>query len=194
MFRSHDRVVLAILAALSLVVLGSSDLQSQGLPPQYLPVFGGTGGTSFSRDCGAGRVLTGFRYRSGLVIDAIGLLCKPVLANGTLGPESTVGTIAGGSGGTTEVKSCGANEVVHSLTVYSGSYVSYLVIGCLYWDSAKRKFFGVAYPSMSFHIGNSSTLDANHGESCDSPSQPGSGLRGRSGAFIDAIGLVCDEP
>lgn len=48
------------------------------LPAQLLPVNGGSGGTAYSRDCGAGRVVTGLRMRSALLVDAVGLLCKPV--------------------------------------------------------------------------------------------------------------------
>ena len=60
-------------AALALGAFAADD------PPQLLPIYGGTGGSSFTRDCGAGHVLTGLRYRSGVVVDAIGLLCRPVL-------------------------------------------------------------------------------------------------------------------
>lgn len=34
------------------------------LPAQLLPVYGGGGGTAFTRSCGAGKVLTGLRYRA----------------------------------------------------------------------------------------------------------------------------------
>jgi hypothetical protein len=54
------------------------------LPPQYLPVYGGSGGTAFTKDCGSGYVLTGLRYRSSLLVDAIGIMCRPVNANGSL--------------------------------------------------------------------------------------------------------------
>src|ERR1051325_5645260 len=95
------RPMLVCAAALTLAAFRGADL-----PPQYLTVLGGSGGTAFSRDCGSGRVLSGVRYRSGMVIDAIGLLCRPVLSDGTLGPESTVGTLVGGAGGTIASASC----------------------------------------------------------------------------------------
>jgi hypothetical protein len=44
------------------------------LPTQHLPTLGG-GGSAFARDCGAGRVLSGLRYRAGLVLDAVGFIC-----------------------------------------------------------------------------------------------------------------------
>ena len=53
------RAATALATLLPRLALTSSDL-----PPQNLPILGGTGGTAFSRDCGAGRVLSGVRYRS----------------------------------------------------------------------------------------------------------------------------------
>src|SRR5689334_3107530 len=137
-FGSRRRHFAATLAALSLV--GSSALLSQNLPPQNLPVLGGSGGTAFSRDCGAGHVLSGLRYRSGAVVDAIGVLCRPVLSNGSLGPESTVGTVIGGGGGTTNVASCPSGMVVSALRVRYGSYVSYAIITCRSWHADTRTF------------------------------------------------------
>jgi hypothetical protein len=193
MFRSHPSHVLATLAALSLLALGASDLLSQNLPPQNLPVLGGSGGTAFSRDCGAGHVLSGLRYRSGLVIDAIGLQCRPVLSNGSLGPESAVGTLAGGGGGTIAVSSCPSGMVVSGLRIRFGSYVSYVIITCRTWQTGTRTYAssgGSAVSLGSVLTPSSSTLD----QACESSRQPGAGVRGRSASFLDAVGLVCDEP
>jgi hypothetical protein len=193
MFRSQRRHTLATLAALSLLALGASDALSQDLPPQNLPILGGTGGTAFSLDCGSGHVLSGLRYRNGLVIDAIGLLCRPVLANGSLGPESTVGSIVGGSGGTTNVVSCPSGMVLVALRVRYGSYVSYMIITCRTWNSTTRTYAstGGSVNSLgSVLTPSSATVD----EACESSHQPGAGIRGRSASFVDAIGLVCDEP
>ena len=193
MIRSHSRRVLSTLAALSLLAIGSSDLLSQNLPPQNLSVLGGTGGTAFSRDCGAGHVLSGLRYRSGAVIDAVGLLCRPVLSNGSLGPESTIGTLTGGGGGTTNLSNCPTGMVVSGLRVRYGSYVSYVVITCRSWHADTRTFAssgGSAVSLGSVLTPSSATVD----EACESSRQPGAGIRGRSASFVDALGLVCDEP
>src|SRR5262245_59792054 len=75
--------------------IGARDLPVQTLAPAGYP----TGGTSFTRTCPSGSVLTGIRTRKGLIIDAIGIRCRTVGADGTLGTETSVGTLAGGDGG-----------------------------------------------------------------------------------------------
>src|SRR4051794_21218661 len=71
-----------------------------------LPLIGTNGGTSFSRTCPAGNVLTGIRWRTGAVVDGIGIACSPVRADGTLGTRVDVGTMAGGNGGTAGRDDC----------------------------------------------------------------------------------------
>jgi hypothetical protein len=188
MFRSHARHALAI-CALPCLALGLSDL-----PPQNLPVLGGSGGTAFARDCGAAHVLTGVRYRSGAVVDAIGLLCRPVSSDGSLGPESTVGTLVGGGGGTTSFASCPSNKVLTGLRVRYGSYVSYMILSCRSWNASARTY-STATPAAVASLGSVLTpSSATNDEACESSRQPGAGLRGRAATFVDAIGLVCDEP
>jgi len=192
-FRSQRRHLLSTLAALSLLTPSASVLQSQNLPTQNLPVLGGSGGSGFTRDCGAGRVLSGLRYRSGAVIDAIGLLCRPVLPDGSLGPESTVGTLAGGGGGTTAAASCPTGMVVSALRVRFGSYVSYVIITCRGWRADTRTYAssgGSAVSLGSVLTPSAATTD----EACESTHQPGAGIRGRAASFVDALGLACDEP
>ena len=182
------RAATALATLLPLLALTSPDL-----PPQNLPVLGGTGGTAFTRDCGAGRVLSGVRYRSGMVIDAIGLLCRPVLSDGKLGPETTIGTIAGGSGGTTHVAGCPSGTVLTGMFVKYGSYVSYIIGSCSTWRASTRTF--ATPPSANTEdIGLALTAGATGVENCESQLQPGAALRGRAASFIDALGLVCDEP
>jgi hypothetical protein len=183
------------LAASSLALLALRS--AADLPPQYLPVLGGSGGTAYTRDCGPGRVLTGFRWRSGLVVDAVGIMCRPVLADGTLGPETTVGTLTGGSGGTTSFGSCSSGRVLTRLVVYYGSYVAAVAGFCNTWQPGARTFAADAAHQNTgpeANWGASGFPNTMQDEHCESAHQPGSGIRGRSGAFVDAIGLVCDEP
>ena len=81
-----------------LLVPGLTGSRHAGSAAQDLVIYGGGGGSAFTRTCGNNRVMTGFQYRKGLVIDGIGLLCRPVQSNGTLGSESA-GSMAGGGGG-----------------------------------------------------------------------------------------------
>jgi hypothetical protein len=165
----------------------------QDLPTQRLPVYGGSGGTSFSRDCGAGRVLTGIRGREGMIVDAIGLLCRPVSASGTLGPESTVGSLAGGGGGEVDTQSCPAGQVVRGIKLKYGLYVDYLSLTCETWQPSTRTYGGGLF--STHRIGAAGIEGGTVRESrCESNKQPGSGLRGRASGVVDAVGLECDEP
>jgi hypothetical protein len=182
------RTTIVTLAALPLLGLRTLDL-----PPQNLPILGGSGGTAFSRDCGAGRALSGVRYRSGAVIDAIGIQCRPVLADGSLGPESAIGTLAGGGGGTIAVASCPSGTVVTGLRVRFGSYVSYVILTCRAWRSSARTWSTSTPAAVS--LGSVLTpASATTDQACEASQQPGSGLRGRAATFLDGVGLVCDEP
>jgi hypothetical protein len=177
------------LPTLALVAFAASDL-----PPQNLPILGGSGGTAFSRDCGAGHVLSGVRYRSGMVIDALGLQCRPVLGDGSLGPESAVGALAGGGGGTIAVASCPAGRVVTGLRVRFGSYVSYVIVSCRAWSGGTRTY-AASGPVSAVSLGSVLTPSAaTTDQACESSRQPAAGLRGRAATFVDAVGLVCDEP
>lgn len=87
---------------------------------EELPPIGGIGGSAFSRECPDGNVLTGIRYRRGLLVDGIGIKCRPIRSDGTLGAEVNAGSMAGGSGGTSGSVSCPSGEVVAEESGLSG--------------------------------------------------------------------------
>lgn len=163
------------------------------LPPQNLPVFGGSGGTAYARDCGAGRVMTGIRGRGGLSLDAIGLLCRPVDAQGALGPESTMASLVGGSGGTAEARSCPVGQVMTGIRISYGGFVDRVQPQCRPWKAATRSVDGATDGTAT--IGRKTfTSEREVLSLCESSKQPASGIRGRAGTLVDALGLVCDEP
>lgn len=201
----RTRLVVLVVLLVSLITTVSrapadepaQDLGTEGastratdLPTQYLPTWGGSGGTAFSRSCGAGRVLSGVRGRAGLVVDALGLLCRSVGADGSLGPESSIGTLAGGGGGTPDVASCPRGTVVSGVTISHGSFVNSVAIFCRAWDKATRKMTG---PGTGIGVigGGAGTQSP---QACESASQPMSGFRGRAATLIDAVGFNCNEP
>ena len=139
------------------------------LSPQVFPVHGGSGGTAFTRSCGSGKVLTGLYGRQGFLVDAFGILCRPVNANGTLGSESAVGSLAGGGGGTSASASCPSGSVAVSLTMRAGTYVNYVALFCKRWDPATRKFTGSrvnAAPGLGYPGGGS-----DYNQDCAQPAQ-----------------------
>jgi hypothetical protein len=182
----------SLLLSLSLGTLSLAPPPLPNLPPQQLPVYGGTSGPAFTRSCGPGKVLTGLRYRAGALVDAVGVLCRPVNANGTLGSETTVGAMVGGSGGTSGSASCGTGKVVVGATIYFGSFVNGMRIVCRSWDAASRKFLDQSTSMFPQLIGN--FFATNHAETCEAPTQPANGIRGRAVSLVDAIGFICDEP
>lgn len=181
------RSALVVLAWSALALVPS---RAPDLPEQRLPVFGGGGGTAFSRSCGAGRVLTGMRYRAGAVVDAVGLLCRAVNADGSLGTESSVGTMAGGTGGTFGTVSCPAGTVVGGAKLYYGAVLDGVILSCMPWAKATRTY-GELTAVRSF---GSSSLNTRGVAMCESPAQPIVSIRGRSGLVVDALGVTCDEP
>ena len=182
----------SMVLALSWGTLSITPLPSNMLPPQLLPVYGGSDGTAFSRDCGSGKVLTGLRYRAGLLVDALGLLCRPVSSSRTLGPESTVGTLVGGGGGSSGSVSCASGTVVTGALIYHGSLVNGVQLTCRVWGAASRQFV-VPSASVLGRFGGGAPATPT-GEACEATTQPASGFRGRAGLVVDAIGFVCDEP
>ena len=166
--------------------------RSVDLAAQYLPTYGGTGGTSFQRSCGAGKVLTGFTFRSASVVDAVQILCRPVDSDGNLGPETVVGSWAGGGGGTQNTRRCATGAVVTGASIYHGWYVDRIGLFCRAWIPATRQFSLKGSPTVVF-VGPPTSADLNT-DVCESASQPVRGIRGREASFIDAIGFICDEP
>jgi hypothetical protein len=186
-------IVRSTFLAVALVTSSMVPLSSTMLPPQYLPIYGGNGGTSFTRSCGSGKVLTGLRWRDGMVVDAIGLLCRSVLADGKLGSESTAGTFAGGGGGTSGSYSCGAGTVMTKWRIRHGTYVNEVLFWCQAWNSSSRAFEGPKISPTASAGSYSSSGNFNY-EECEAPSQPANGIRGRAASVVDAIGFICNEP
>ncbi len=181
------------IATSSTVVLNRS---ARGVPAavEELRLLGNSfAGSVFYRTCPANHVLTGFRYRTGLTLDGISIKCRPVRSDGTLGAEVLAGSWAGGSGGTLANKSCPANYVVAG---QDGNYtppptltLTSVRFDCFRWSATSRAWFGTGQriDLLALGIEHSS-------EKCSASARPGTGIRGRHGAIIDAIGLVCNAP
>src|SRR5947207_4805717 len=87
--------------ALAGAALGARPVRAHALGLlENLPLIGASGGTSFSRNCPSGQVLTGFRWRTGVAVDGLGIKCSVLLSDGSLGAETNAGEMAGGNGGT----------------------------------------------------------------------------------------------
>ncbi len=161
-------------------------------PEQKTTAFGGTGGSSFSRRCPDGKVLTGLRVKSGLWIDAVGLICRPVLANGSLGSQSSDGPMAGGSGGTIIDHACPAGMVIVRVQVDWDDLVGDLRPNCRDWNPSTRQWGGPG----GINLQALTKPPSGHHDDvwCESARQPAAGIHGRAGSYLDAFGIYCDEP
>lgn len=164
---------------------------SARLATEELLLIGNTvGGTVFYRTCPDNHVLTGFRYRSGLTLDAIASIkCRPVQSDGTLGSEVLAGSFAGGNGGTLANKSCPANQVVVGQAGALPSGIARLSFFCVRWSATSEAWFGSG--DVLALVGSALSTAS---RTCTSSTQPAIGIRGRHGMVIDAIGLVCKTP
>ena len=167
---------------------------STALPTQYLPIWGGGGGSGFTRSCGTGKVLTGLQYRVGLVVDAVGVLCRPVQADGKLGSQTTVGSLAGGGGGTASLQSCPSGQVVVGAAIVFGSFVDGIHLRCHAWNASGRTFGSTTSKILYIGADGARPGGSLRGNICEANTQPVVGIRGRASALVDAIGFFCDEP
>ena len=156
-----------------------------------LPLIGGIGGSAFSRECPDDHVLTGLRYRRGMLVDGIGIQCRPIRADGTLGSQVNSGSMAGGNGGTYGTASCPSGQVVAEESgLSSGVGISKLYFYCYKWVPATKIFDGARDETLVVN-GSGNTLTMHK---CTSASQPATGIKGRHGAIVDAAGLHCSAP
>ena len=156
-----------------------------------LPLIGGIGGSAFSRECPDDQVLTGIRYRRGLLVDGIGIKCRPIRSDGTLGAEVNAGSMAGGSGGTSGSVSCPSGQVVAEESGLSGGVgISKLYFYCYKWVPRTKIVDGAMETTLVVN-GSGNTLTMHK---CTSASQPATGIKGRHGAIVDAVGLHCSIP
>jgi hypothetical protein len=183
------------LAVLFLCVLArsfSAQQASANLPAQRSPIFGGAGGVSFALTCGSGNVLSGIRARADAFVFAVGITCRAVLPDGSLGPESVVGEMAGGTSGAPVAAGCASGQVLAGADVRAITYVQSIALHCSAWDSAKRRV--TARETQTIYVGQPAAGNAQHRTRCEFDTQPMVGIWGRAQSLVDAIGFLCDEP
>jgi hypothetical protein len=197
---------IALLSA-ALIALAGTVGARHTLPPESLPLIGFGGSTSFVRACPTGYVLTGARARVGVLIDAIGIKCRAVTPNGTLGTETDFGLMAGGSGGGPWAVSCPAGSAIGGqggMPVMPTGLATFALV-CKQWIAATRKLGSVTgmigvvttttaiQAGMTLVSGDNGFITTNR-TNCSHDTQPVVQMRGRAGLIVDAVGLTCNEP
>lgn len=151
---------------------------------------GGAGGkTTKLVDCGLNAVAIGFHGRKGSWIDSVGLICRRVNSNGTLGSTFTR-TPVGGPGGYADETRCGGNRVISKVAVYYGSFVNSFGKRCLEWDAANRRTAAGAFKDAASAFGNT------HGtrfEVACPDKKPLQALRVRYGTYVDSVRVICRD-
>ncbi|PSO14776.1 PAN domain-containing protein [Bradyrhizobium sp. MOS003] len=151
---------------------------------------GGPGGGNFRDQCGAGQYLTGVAVNFGSVLDAVVPFCATFNAKtGLLGAPGFPMERHGGSGG----------GAAGPTTCNNGQYVSGMMFGYTQDGSGRPKYVAsirldcapirAGGDSGKPRIGAGGTL-AQGGVTCGD-NQAVIGMIGRSGGFVDALGLIC---
>ena len=162
------------------------------------PSFGGSGGKrSYNLDCGNRAVLVGGIFKSGLWLDALGLICQRVNAQtGALGDEFTRGPV-GGSGGQARIRRCQDGFVAQGVTSRSGQFVNEILIFCRRWEPSRKAPVFSTSTRCSKKRGRCLGLGGIGGDKSDLFFCPrgkvGKAFRGKYGSYIDSTLFVCDQ-
>ena len=151
--------------------------------------YGGNGGGSYRSECRPPDALIGINLRSGRDLDAVVAICIPLNAEGTewAGEAYEPTQYWGGGGGVYQKIACKPGDVVGALRVSEGGeqQVIYVQIQC--WDLGSDYSYRVS-PSQT---GEEDNVTGTRWFKCES-NEYGSGIYGRSGEFVDKIGLMCE--
>ena len=208
--RSQSRPAFCISWILLILLMG---VAGKAGAQNYLRKLGGLGGGSFNEPCPAGQNLTGFDVRTGDDVDAIRPVCAvsygpteistPLLANDSSAP----GWHGGSGGGRMErvlcppripivlgidVMSEGAKTtIVNSIMLFCGQAVATPQTASVNPSAVFEAPYYV--PSGGFLTGADPANRSYGSERCDK-GQVAIGMHGRSGIWLDAMGLICDTP
>lgn len=179
------------LAGLILTALLTSASFSPAFSASRTTIVGGSGGGPFELKCRNREVLVGVQMQLGSAMDAIGPVCKPLNSAGKTMPRGGPANIAagrtGGPGGSEQQVVCIKNRMVYSMNVFVDKFniVNHVEIKCRNLGFAPKP--DILVPP---HGGSS---ERSYEVSCQVNHIP-NGLYGKSGAMVDAVGLICDHP
>jgi hypothetical protein len=179
----------------------------------YLASIGGAGGAVFSTRCPMGSLLHGFEIRGADDLDAIRLVCVNAQGPAQFSAAAADPTWRGGDGGAYHRVVCPDQfPIVFGLDVHAEGVDTIIVndfsLHCG-WAAATQPagvptnglpgFDGPSYmPSTTrYGLGFGSSgkwATGTSGRQTCPPGRVAVGLRGRSGIWLDGMGLVCGEP
>ena len=173
---------------------------------QVLPAMGGIGGGEFVARCQQGEILTGVELRTGDDVDAIRPICVVAYSPTVGGPRNLYPTSFGGGGGGTVRLLCPDNAIaIAGLEVgYEGEKTTIVNNVHLFCSVAATNQQLPAHPTVVFDgpqiglVGGGPFTGKDYvplhlnKESCPA-GLVAVGINGRSGIWLDAVGLICGE-
>jgi hypothetical protein len=174
---------------------------------EYLKPIGGHEGSQFHALCPPDRNLHGFELRVADDVDAIRAVCVPAFGPTTIGTPAASGWYGGPGGGFRSLLCPPGTPVVIGLDVAAEGWDTLVVNQIHLYCGVATTAVQVAarHPSAVFDgpsykqwplapLGNGETKEGrqvSYGPQRCSPGQVAVGLHGRSGIWVDSIGLVC---
>ena len=184
----HSSPLRTIVALVAFTLLGLGTLQARDLP-----VEGGRGGGAFRAECPGGQYLRGVSIRAGSWVDAIAALCAPDIPPDAFLGKWKRGPRHGGSGGSLVLRDavCPPDHYVtglkFGLTGGDSQYIDWVAVQCLP--------IGRGGSSLDVCLQTGSGCPhSGSWQSCPNlTGQPewATGIHGRKGSFVDALGLIC---
>jgi hypothetical protein len=180
------RLHLVRLCALPVAALAGS-----AYAQNHLHLIGGGGGGGFAAPCAATELLTGFELRTGDYVDALRPLCATATGPDQIGAASDSAWHGGAGGGHTRVVCPGDKPIVTGMFVGKDpdeGVVNNLLLYCNVAAGTKP-----SGDSTSAFARAGGDISASHDDVQGCPhGQVAVGVHGRSGRYLDAVGLICD--
>ncbi len=175
--------MLAIAAAVSMLLAAASAnatvLQSKG----------GMGGVPFATVCPHGQYVVGFAARAGAWVDGVAPVCAPYLPAPGIFSGGQPATFHGGAGGAAQTQLCSSGTVVVRLMLgiinddLTEKYIDYITFEC----AGVEQQAGTETHCVAT---GEACLERDRIVACPN-GEVATGINGRSGEFLDAIGLMC---
>lgn len=168
------------LRKVSLIALACS-ISRAALATDYTALAGGSGGNAFNLDCGANMSLVGIQGKAGSLIDSVQGVCAQLNADGSQLGRKVLTGIAGGGGGGNYSLQCLNGTTVTGIAGHADSHLNNFKVRC-----------SGTTPDFTASAGNPSATGPGPWFSLVCPARMDARLmRGRSGIWVDALGLGC---
>ena len=183
-------------------------LSAQAQTDAMLPPIGGDGGGQFIARCPQGQFLAGLELRTGNDVDAIRVICVTAYGPADVGPLVAGGESFGGNGeglGTVQLLCPRDGPIVTAMYVrYEGADTHivnniHLFCGAAAINQKQTEFPAAVFDGPKASPGQPNLFKVHNPLSGEGTTRCPSGLlavgiNGRSGIWLDAVGLICGAP